>query len=97
MAAMLDRNNYDGKSVILPESLANREVLKCSGCQITYTLAYGALENRMEDNQNVLSMLRSRAQILISESHPAHAIPTYVWGGPKMGWLDRERATAAGL
>ena len=55
-------------------------------------------QNRMEDGVNVLQEIRRTAVEKINETHP-HAIgpDTYVWGGVKKGWLDREEATAAGM
>lgn len=98
MAAMLERNGPDGKpSVVLPSSLTNREVVKCSDCSVSYTLAYGAAENRVQEGQNVPTVMRRRANELIAESHPSHLTATFVWGGIKNGWLDKEQATAAGL
>lgn len=97
MAAMLDRNGADGKSAILPASLTNREVIGCADCAVSYTLAFGSTENRIERGENVLSLLRFQAQALISDGHPTHSTETYVWGGIDKGWLDREKARAAGL
>lgn len=97
MAAMLDRNCADGKSAILPASLKNSEVLTCADCSVSYTLAFGAAENRIERGENVLSLLRSQAEDLVSKSHPSHSTETYVWAGVDKGWLDREQAKAAGL
>jgi hypothetical protein len=98
MAAILDKNGSDGKPIVLPTGLTNSEVLKCErDCPFSFTLAYGAVENRIEDGQNILDLLRREARTVIKYDHPLHLTDTYVWGGPKKGWLDREKATAAGL
>ena len=45
----------------------------------------------------VSKSMRHKANVLIAEEHPAHPVDTYVWGGVKNGWLDREQVRAAGL
>ena len=99
MAAILEKNGPNGKPAVLPDSLTNREVLKCSDrfCETSYTLAYGASENRLEEGAHVVEIMRRKAAALIEEEHPPHSTDTYVWGGPKQGWLNREAAKAAGL
>lgn len=95
---MLDKNDASGKPIVLPDSLTNSEILKCErDCPFSYTLAYGAGENRIEDGENVLDLLRREARNRIRYDHPLHLNDTYVWGGPKKGWLGREQAAAAGL
>jgi hypothetical protein len=99
MAAMLEKNNLSGKPTVLPDSLTNSEVLKCDSrsCQVSYTLAYGAGEHRIEEGHNVIDVMRHKANVLIANSHPMHDVETYVWGSIHKGWLDREQARAAGL
>lgn len=99
MAAILEKNNLSGKPTVLPDSLTNSEVLKCESglCQVSYTLAYGAGEHRMQEGHNVIDVMRQKANNLIAASHPKHEVDTHVWGGIHKGWLDRERARAAGL
>ena len=101
MAAILEKNNLAGKPTVLPDSLNNSEIVRCTSlhCQASYTLAYGAGENRIdiEEGQNVIDIMRRKAEVLIAGEHPVHPIDTYVWGGVKNGWLDREKASAAGL
>jgi hypothetical protein len=96
MAAMLEKNSPDGKPTLLPTGLTHSEVVKCEFCNISYTLAYGAVENRIEQGHNVLDSMRQKAKELISEAHP-HAVDIYIWGGFERGWFDREQAKAAGL
>ncbi len=99
MAAMLEKNNLSGKPTVLPDSMTNSEVLKCNSglCQVSYTLAYGAGEHRIQEGHNVLDVMRHKANDLIADSHPVHDGEMYVWGGIHKGWLDREQARAAGL
>jgi hypothetical protein len=98
MAAMLEKNGPNGKPTALPDSLTKSEVLKCQrDCPFSYTLAYAAGENRIEDGQNILDLLRREARTVIKYDHPLHLTDSYVWGGPKKRWLDREKASAAGL
>jgi hypothetical protein len=96
MAAMLDKNRPDGKPEVLPDGLTNREIINCPRCQVSFTLAYGAGQHRIENGQNVVNLMHSSAHELISENHPPHMDSTYVWGETKLKWLDREQATAAG-
>jgi hypothetical protein len=72
-------------------------VLKCADhfCQVSYILAYGVAENRIEEGQGVLDLMRRKANDLIADSHPTHFVTTYVWGGIENGWLDRKQAEAA--
>jgi len=99
MAAMLEKNDLSGKPIVPPDSLTNSKVLKCDSglCQVSYTLVYGAGENRIQEGHNVLDVMRHKANDLIADSHPLHDVETYVWGGIHKGWLDREQARAAGL
>jgi hypothetical protein len=99
MAAILEKNNLSGKPTVLPDSLTNSEALSCTSrsCQVSYTLAWGVGENRIEGSENVLDVMRRKARVLLEEEHPVHGTDTYVWGGVKNGWLDREQARAAGL
>jgi len=94
MAAMLAKND---PMTALPDSLTNSEVLKWErDCPFSYALSYGAGKNRTEDGQNILDLLRSEARTVIEYDHSLHLLDAYVWGGPKKGWLDREKeATAA--
>lgn len=99
MAAMLCKNGPDGKP-LAHTGLLEQETVACPNrlCSATYNLSFGVNENRMEDGVNVLQEIRRTAVEKINETHP-HAIgpDTYVWGGVKKGWLDREEATAAGM
>jgi hypothetical protein len=99
MAACLIRTIPGGKPMVLPVSLTNKEVLECPDhfCQVSYMLAYGDAENRIEEGQNVLDVMRRKANDLIADSHPTHFIIVYIWGGTENGWLDRKQAKAAGL
>jgi|SRR5271170_1426105 len=99
MAAVLEKNDVSGKPTILPDGMANSEVVKCSErfCQTSYTLAYGATEIRMQGGQMIPDAMREKAIKALAGSHPNHAIEMYVWGGIEEGWLDREQATAAGM
>jgi hypothetical protein len=99
MGAILEKNNPSGKPTVLPDGMASSEVLKCDAglCQVSYTLAYGATEHRIQEGRNVVDVMREKATALISNIHPLHAVETYVWGGIHKGWLDREQATAAGM
>jgi hypothetical protein len=100
MAAMLDRNGPDGKPMAYPR-FAKNELVPCQvqGCRVSYTLAYGQVENRMEGNQNILDAIRRTASALVKADHPHVPIvgATYVWGGLKLEWLDRDQANAAGM
>lgn len=99
MAAMLERNGADGRPVADP-GLPVKEVLTCDvgACPISYTLAYGQVENRMVGNENNLDIMRRKAHEVIANNHPHPFFDdTYVWGGPEKGWLNREAAKAAGL
>ena len=99
MAACLIRTTPGGKPVVLPDSLTNKEVLECADhfCQVSYILAYGVAENRIQEGQNVLDLMRRKANDLIADSHPTHFATVYLWGGVKNGWLDSKQAKAAGL
>jgi len=99
MAAMLMKNAPNGSAPSLPQGLNNSESIRCpvQSCPFSYTLAYGVNENRMEGGQNVLDVIRRTAYRLVEENHPPHMGGDYVWGGTKLGWLDREQATAAGM
>jgi hypothetical protein len=99
MAAMLMKNGANGKAPGLPDSLTHSNLVRCSvqSCPFSYTLAYGVNEDRIENGQNVLELLRRQAFALVQENHPPHMTNDYVWGGPNLGWLDREQATVAGL
>ncbi len=100
MAGMLAKNGADGKPVAYGDGLPANELVNCGvrGCPISYTLAYGRTENRIERNENVIDIMRRRAQELVTINHP-HPIAddSYVWGGSERGWLEREAAKAAGL
>jgi hypothetical protein len=52
MAAMLEKNDANGKP-IADAGLSANEVVDCpvSLCSISYTLAYGQTENRMEESK----------------------------------------------
>jgi len=95
MAAILEKNNSSGKPTLLPD-LLNSEVLKCS-CGVSYTFAYGATENRIQEGRNVVDVMREKANSVIADGHPMHDVEIYVWGGIHNGWLDREQAKVAGL
>lgn len=99
MAACLIRTTPGGKPTVLPVSLTNKEVLECADhfCQVSYILAYGVAENRIEEGQNVLDLMRRKANDLIADSHPTHFVTVYLWGGIENGWLDRKQAKAAGF
>lgn len=97
MAAVLEKNRVDGKPIVLPDRMEHSEPIQCSGCSVSYTLAYGATEHRIQDGKNVVEVMRRTAQELVSTIHPTHEIEMYVWGGIFKGWLDREQAKAAGL
>ena len=79
MAACLIRTTPGGKPTVLPLSLTNQEVLKCPDhfCQVSYILAYGDAENRIQEGQNVLDVMRRKANDLIADSHPTHFIIVY--------------------
>src|ERR1700691_1793615 len=99
MAAMLDKNDPTSKTPrAYPElGLAGtHEVVPCPFCESTYTLSYGQSENRMEGNQNVRDLIRSTAAEKVADSCP-HLEATFVWGGTKLKWLDKEQARAASL
>lgn len=101
MAAMLERNGADGKPVADP-GLPTTEVVDCAvrACPISYTLASGQVENRIdvETNENVINIMRRKAQVLVTDNHPhPFMADCYVWGGTKLGWLDKEAAKAAGM
>jgi hypothetical protein len=57
MAAVLEKNDLSGKPIVPPDSLTNSKVLKCDSglCQVSYTLAYDAGENRIQEGHNVLA------------------------------------------
>src|SRR5271155_136339 len=98
MAAMLEKNGADGKPIVDPGLPAN-EVVNCPVrfCSISYTLAYGQTENRTEGNQNVLDLLRREALKKVTISHPhTRGDDPYVWGGTKLGWLNKDEAKAVG-
>ncbi len=99
MAGMLERNDLSGKPIVLPDGMANAEVVNCDDhlCQVSYTMAYGATEVRIQGSQKVPDVMREKAIKKVADSHPNHAIEIYVWGGIEKGWLDREEAKAAGL
>lgn len=99
MAAFLIRTTLGGKPTVLPDSLTNKEELNCADhfCQVSYILAHDAAENRMEEGQNVLDLMRRKAKDLIANGHPMHFVTVYLWGGIRNGWLDRKQAKAAGL
>jgi hypothetical protein len=99
MAAMLERNDAGGRPIADP-GLPAHEIVSCTEnfCHHTFTLAYGIAENRIEETQNALDVIRRTAVDRVRDDHPhLHGNDTYVWGGITLGWLDRERATAAGL
>jgi hypothetical protein len=64
---------------------------------MSFTLAYGQAENRIEGNENNLDVVCRTAldKIRINRPHPGNG--DFIWGGVKLGWLDREAAKAAGL
>ena len=96
---MLERNDPDKKSTAGAEFPASQHV-PCFGkaCKISYTLFYTQTENRMEDGQNVLDLIRRTAFQLVTARHPhERGDAVYFWGGPELGWLDKEEAKAAGL
>lgn len=99
MGAILDKNGPNGKPTVLPDGLANSEIFQCSArlCQISYTLAYGVTENRTENGQNVLDVMRKRAAKLISDDHLLHATGTYEWDPLLKMWRDREQVLVAEL
>lgn len=99
MAAMLAKNGPDRTPISLPDHITDTEVLKCNEfpCPFSYTLAYDASEDREEDGENVLEVMRRTGHDAITLEHPLHLIDTYVWGGLDKGWLNKEEATAAGL
>lgn len=97
MAAVLEKNRADGKPMVLPDRMEHSEPIQCSGCSVSYTLAYGATEHRIQNGQNVVEVMCRTARELVSATHPTHEVEMYVWGGLYKGWLDREEATAAGL
>jgi hypothetical protein len=99
MAAILEKNGADGKPLVNPGLPAN-EILNCPEklCHVSFALAYGQTENRMEGNQNVLDVIRRTASEMVRQDHPHWQVDnSYIWGGIKLGWLDREKAKAAGL
>jgi hypothetical protein len=99
MAAMLEKNGADGGPLADPGLPANERV-HCGvrSCPVSYTLAYGQVENRIEGTENVLDVIRRTASGLVTDSHPHPGMEdSYVWGGTKRGWLDREAAKVAGL
>ena len=99
MAAILERNDSSGKPTILPSDLSNRVMVSCDDpwCRVSYTLAYGCSENRIEKGQNVLDLMSEKARELVTARHSEHNIDVYVWGGVENGWLEREQATTRGL
>lgn len=97
MAAILEKNRPDGKPIVLPNGVEISEIIQCPGCSQSHTLAYGAAENRIQDEQNVVETFPKAARALLAEIHPMHDVEMYVWGGLNRGWLDREQATAVGM
>lgn len=99
MAAILEKNQSTGKPVSLPDGMQNSEVLKCEkdSCHASYTMAWGIGEHRIQAGQNVIDVMRHKARKLIADTHSAHSVDTYIWGGIEKGWLDRQQAKAAGL
>ncbi len=99
MAAVLEKNDLSGKPTILPDGMANSEGVKCNDrfCQISYTMAYGTTEIRIQGGQKIPDVMRERAINVVASSHPVHSVEMYVWGGIEKGWLDREQAAAAGM
>jgi hypothetical protein len=83
MAAILMKNDAEMKAPALPDGVKFSNFTACiaEGCKVTYTLAYGAVENRMENGVNVRDILMTRATEIVHEGHPGHADETYVWGG----------------
>ena len=99
MAALLERNDVKREATAGAEFSAGQNV-PCFGksCKISYTLFYTQTENRMEDGQNVLDLIRRTAFQLVTARHPhERGDDTYIWGGPGLGWMDKEEARAAGL
>ena len=91
MAAVLEKNRPNGKPMVLADKMEYSERIQCSGCSVSYTLAYG------QDGQNVVEVMRYTARDLVSETHPTHEVEMYVWGGLYKGWLDKGRTKTAGL
>jgi hypothetical protein len=94
----------DGMAAILTKNVVNldtsfiKERFDCpTGCGTSYFLFYTSGENRLENGQSVIELMRSQAQNVLGKSCPSHEAVTLVWGGPTKGWLDEKRAKAAGL
>lgn len=99
MAAMLSKNSPDGTPAALPDTITDTEAMKCNEfpCPFSYTLAYDVSEDRVEDGENVLEVIRRTAHDAITLEHPLHLIETYIWGGLEKGWINKEETKAAGM
>lgn len=80
-----------GKPISLPDGLTNQEVVNCYDhfCRVSYTMAYGIGENRIQGGQKVPDVMREKANKVIGNSHPVHSVEMYIWGGIEKGWLDK--------
>jgi hypothetical protein len=97
MAALLEKNGTDGKPIVDP-GLPTSEVVHCPVrfCSISYTLAYGEAEKPTEKDSNVLDLLRRTALKKVTVSHPhLQAGDSYIWGGARLGWLNKDEAKGA--
>ena len=92
MAAVLEKNDLSsGKPIRLPDGLTNQEVVNCYDhfCPVSYTIAYGIGENRIQGEQKVPHVMREKANKVIRDSHPVHSVEMYIWAGIEKGWLDK--------
>ena len=92
MVAVLKKIDLSrGKTISLPDGLTNQEVVNCYDhlCPVSYTIAYGIGENRIQGGQKLPHVMREEANKVIGKSHPVHSVEMYIWGGIEKGWLDK--------
>ncbi len=86
MAAMLQRNNRNGKLGVTTD-LPNKEPIVCVCCRCSYTLCYSDTENYFSGVESNLETMRLLATSAVSKEHPDHFTRTRIWKGCDHGWL----------
>ena len=95
MPAMLERNGTDRKTV--PSDI-QRQLLRCTECEASYTLFFTDDEFRLVVDEWNDERLHRMALEKIADEHPTHSTATFMWkavgGGPEFRWLEADSIAA---
>jgi hypothetical protein len=96
MPAMLQRNGTDREAV--PSDI-QRQLLRCTECQASYTLSFTDDEFRLVGDEWNDERLRRMALEKIADEHPAHFTAAFMWkavgGGPEWDWFGADSIAAS--